>query len=62
VAVVAQQFLRVLLAVRVVQVVVADTLKLVVQEHPDKEILAVLVAQQLRLLRMVVAAAAAQVL
>tara|TARA_R110000868_G_scaffold159427_2_gene388227 strand:- start:584 stop:772 length:189 start_codon:yes stop_codon:yes gene_type:complete len=62
VAVVAQQFLLALLDVRVVRVEVEDTLKLVAQQRLDKEILAVLVAQQPLHLLMAVLEVAVQVL
>jgi hypothetical protein len=61
VAVVAQQFLLVLLDVRVDQVAVEDTLNLVAQQRLDKEILAVLVAQQQLLLLMEALAVVVQV-
>jgi len=62
VAVVAQQFLLVLLDVRVDQVAVVDMLNLVAQQRLDKEILAVLVAQQPLHLLMAVLEVAVQVL
>jgi hypothetical protein len=57
-----QHLLRVLLDLPVALEVVEDTPKLVAQEHLDKEIREVLVAQQVPLLLTAVAVAAVQVL
>jgi PII-like signaling protein len=57
-----QHLLRVLLDLPVALEVVEDTPKLVAQEHLDKEIREVLVAQQVALLLTAVAVAAGQVL